>query len=46
MVPTQCLHFFQAEASSCEKAAEPGAQAGALAPAMALFPTLRLVTWS
>ena len=29
-----------------EKAAQPGAQAGALAATMALFPILRLVTWS
>lgn len=47
MVPTQCLHFFPRQRHlPCERAAEPGAQAGALAPAMALFPTLRLVTWS
>lgn len=50
MVPTQCLQFFSRPRHlSREKAAEPGepgAQAGALAAAMALFPTLRLVTWS
>lgn len=45
--PHTMLAFFSRQRHlPCEKAAEPGAQAGALATAMALFPTLRLVTWS
>lgn len=48
MVPTQCLHFFPGIGIFPVKRLPnlPGAQAGAVAAVMVLFPTLRLVTWS